>query len=210
MDSFWLEPDRHEFSSTPVEYDQTYDAVLIGWARALDARAQLPEAFSRRTALLAVRIARALGCDQEAIAHVHRGALLHDVGMMHVPDSILRKPGPLSPGEWALVRLHPMFADEILGPITCLRPASVIPRYHHERWDGTGYPYGLRADQIPLPARVFAVANAWATMTVDRPYRRSLAPERALRIITESSGTHFDPQVVAAFLTLLDQRVSTA
>jgi HD-GYP domain-containing protein (c-di-GMP phosphodiesterase class II) len=210
MDYCWLEPERRNSRTMPIREDLASDAVIICWARALDARAQLPEGFTMRTADLAVHLATRIGLAEADIEHLYRGALLHDIGMMHVPDTIVRKPGPLTPGEWALVRLHPTFADEILAPIGVLHAATTVPRYHHERWDGGGYPYGLRGEQIPIAARIFSVVRTWATLTADRPYRRALAPERALEEIASAAGTIFDPDIVASFLPLLDQRVQVA
>jgi HD-GYP domain-containing protein (c-di-GMP phosphodiesterase class II) len=210
MDYARLDHERQDRLTAPFREDLASDAVLLCWARALDARAQLPEDFTRRAADLAVHLAARLGLSDEEIGHLYKGALLHDIGMMHVPDGILRKPGPLTPGERAMIRLHPLFAEEILAPITTLHAAAVVPRYHHERWDGAGYPYGLRGEQIPLAARVFTVVSAWATMTVDRPYRRALAPERALAELKAGAGAAFDPEVVEAFLYHLDRRVHAA
>jgi HD-GYP domain-containing protein (c-di-GMP phosphodiesterase class II) len=206
----WLGSERQDQPTMPICEELASDAVILCWSRALDARAQLPEGFTRRSATLAVHVATRSGLSDEAIADLYRGILLHDIGMMQVPDSILRKPGPLTPGEQALVRLHPIFADEFLTPIGALHAVSAVPRYHHERWDGGGYPYGLRGDQIPIAARIFAVVGTWAAMTADRPYRRALAPERALAELADSAGTAFDPAVVDTFLSLLDQRVQMA
>lgn len=206
MDYGRLDHERQDRLTAPIHENLASDAVILCWARALDARAQLPEGFTRRAADLASLLATRLGLADDEIAHLHRGALLHDIGMMHVPDGILRKPGPLTPGERAMVRLHTLFADEILAPLTALHAAAVVPRYHHERWDGEGYPYGLRGDQIPIAARIFAVAGTWCALTVDRPYRRAFAPECALTTISEAAGTAFDPAVVSCFLPILDQR----
>jgi HD-GYP domain-containing protein (c-di-GMP phosphodiesterase class II) len=210
MDYCWLEPEHPSIPNAPADGDALPNAVLLGWARALDARAQLPEGFSWRVAGLAVQLGAASGLEGEALRLLHTGALLHDIGMMHVPDSIVRKPGPLNPGEWAMIRLHPLFADEVLAPIATLHAVLPIPRYHHERWDGSGYPYELRGEQIPLPARIFTLACAWMTMTVDRPYRRALAPEAALSQIQAGTGTTFDPNVVTNFLALLERQVPAA
>jgi HD-GYP domain-containing protein (c-di-GMP phosphodiesterase class II) len=210
MDYCWLEPERQAHSGTPATHDFLPDAVTLGWARALDARSQLPEGFTGRVAALAVQIGATFELRDKALRHLYTGALLHDIGMMHVPDSIMRKPGPLTPGEWAMIRLHPLFADEILAPIDTLHTVLPIPRYHHERWDGSGYPYELRGEQIPLPARIFTVACAWMTMTVDRPYRRALPPEVALLQIEAATGTAYDPEVVGRLLSLVDRRAHTA
>lgn len=210
MEYPWREPEAQPHQSVPPFSDISSDSVILCWARALDTRAQLPVDFTVREATLAVKLAQSMGLDAAAIAHLRHGALLHDIGMMQVPDAILRKPCALTPGEWAVVRLHPLFADELLAPATALSTAASVARYHHERWDGAGYPHGLRGDHIPLPARIFSVVNAWATMTVDRPYRRALPPERALAEVKAGAGAAFDPEVVASFVSLLDWRAQAA
>ncbi|MFV9505109.1 MAG: HD-GYP domain-containing protein [Oscillochloridaceae bacterium umkhey_bin13] len=202
MDYCWVTSPAAPSLSHDPGLPAPHDLVLLGWAGALDARAQLPQGYSQRLASLAARLARALGLDEAQIADLSRGALLHDLGMIQIPDSVLRKPGPLSAGEWALIRMHPVYAEELLAPIPMLRPATSIPRYHHECWDGSGYPYGLRGRQIPLAARIFAVADAWAAMTTDRPHRRALPPEVARQQLCEASGRQFDPAIVEAFLSL--------
>jgi HD-GYP domain-containing protein (c-di-GMP phosphodiesterase class II) len=140
--------------------------------------------------------------DPEEILHLRRGALLHDIGKMGIPDSILLKPAPLTDEEWEVMRMHPVYAYELLSPISYLRPALDIPHLHHERWDGTGYPLGLKGEEIPLAARVFAVVDVWDAWTSHRPYRDRVSDERAREIIREAAGTHFDPRIVKAFLEL--------
>lgn len=135
--------------------------------------------------------------------HVRRGALLHDIGKLAIPDSILLKPGKLTEEEWAIMRKHPEYAYQMLYPIAYLRPALDIPYWHHERWDGKGYPRGLKGEEIPLSARIFAVVDAWDAMRSDRPYRKALSVEEALAEIEKGAGTQFDPKVVAAFLSLI-------
>lgn len=139
---------------------------------------------------------------EEELVHVRRGALLHDMGKMGIPDAILRKPGPLSEEEWVIMRRHPVYAYEFLSPIPFLRLALDIPYCHHERWDGTGYPRGLVREEIPLAARVFAVVDVWDALRSDRPYRKASPMEEVRQMIREGTGTHFDPRVVDAFLTL--------
>ena len=131
---------------------------------------------------------------------VRRGSLLHDIGKMGIPDSILLKPGKLTDEEWEIMRKHPVYAFEMLSPITYLKPALDIPYCHHEKWDGSGYPRGLKGEQIPLAARIFAVADVYDALTSDRPYRKAWSKEKTLEHIREQSGTHFDPQVVELFL----------
>lgn len=182
---------------------QSYDETIAGWSRALDLRDRETEGHSQRVTEGAVRLGQALGLTAEALIHLRRGALLHDIGKMGIPDSILQKPGPLNEAEWAVMRRHPDIAYDLLSSIAFLRPALDIPHYHHERWDGTGYPAGLRGDEIPLSARVFAVIDVWDALRSDRPYRPAWSEERVREHIAASRGTHFDPRVVDAFLDLL-------
>ena len=186
-----------------AELFQAYDATIEGWSRALDYRDHETEGHSRRVTELTLRLARAFGVGEDDLVHVQRGALLHDIGKMAVPDRVLLKPGPLDAGEWELMRRHPAYAQEMLGPIAFLRPALDIPFCHHEKWDGEGYPRGLAGDDIPLAARLFAVVDVWDALRSDRPYRRAWERDRVLDHIRDLSGTHFDPQVVAAFLDLM-------
>ncbi|MFN3372877.1 MAG: PAS domain S-box protein, partial [Chloroflexus sp.] len=177
-----------------------YDATIEGWARALDLRDHETEGHSRRVTELTMRIARRMGFSDEDLVHIRWGALLHDIGKMGIPDAILNKPGPLDEQEWAIMRTHPALAVELLHPIDFLAPALAIPWCHHEKWDGTGYPRGLRGEEIPLAARIFAVVDVYDALTSDRPYRAAWPPERALAYIREQAGRHFDPQVVEVFL----------
>jgi HD-GYP domain-containing protein (c-di-GMP phosphodiesterase class II) len=135
--------------------------------------------------------------------HIRRGCLLHDIGKMGVPDGILLKPGRLTPHEWQIMEQHPKLAYDMLQPITYLQPALNIPLYHHERWDGSGYPQGLKGEEIPLAARLFAVVDVWDAVLADRPYHQAWPRERALEMIQSEAGHHFDPQVVTAFLQLI-------
>jgi putative nucleotidyltransferase with HDIG domain len=154
---------------------------------------------------MAESLARALGVEGETLLHVRRGALLHDIGKMGVPDAILLKPGPLTEEEWVIMRKHPTYAFEMLSPIAYLKPALDIPYCHHEKWDGTGYPRGLKGEEIPLSARAFAVIDVWDALRSDRPYRPRWAEEEVLEHIHEQTGKHFDPRVVEAFLTVLKE-----
>jgi PAS domain S-box-containing protein len=180
-----------------------YDETIEGWARALDLRDKETEGHSRRVTELTVRLARAFSLPSEVLAHIRRGALLHDIGKMGVPDHILLKPGKLTPEEWAIMQQHPALAYQLLAPITFLRPALDIPYCHHEKWDGSGYPRGLKGDEIPLAARLFAVVDVWDALGSDRPYRAAWPPDQIREHILAGSGTHFDPQVVEAFLQLI-------
>ncbi len=185
------------------ELMEAYDATIEGWGRALDLRDQETEGHSRRVTDLAVRLARTLGFSEAELVPVRRGALLHDIGKMGVPDRILLKTDNLTPTEWRVMRRHPQDAYEMLSPIAFLRPALDIPYCHHEKWDGTGYPRGLRGEEIPLAARLFAVVDVWDALRSDRPYRAAWPEGRVLDHIRSLSGTHFDPEVVAAFLSLM-------
>jgi PAS domain S-box-containing protein/putative nucleotidyltransferase with HDIG domain len=186
-----------------AELQLAYDTTIEGWSRALDLRERETELHSARVAEMTERLARALGMSEAALVHIRRGALLHDIGKMGVPDSILLKPDKLTDEEWAVMRRHPQLARDLLAPVTFLRPALDIPYCHHEKWDGAGYPRGLKGEAIPLAARLFAVADVYDALTSNRPYRPALSKEEAIQYIREQSGRHFDPQAVEAFLKLV-------
>ena len=183
-----------------------YDTTIEGWSHALDLRDKETEGHTQRVTEMTLRLAREFGISGSELMHMRRGALLHDIGKMGIPDRILLKAGPLNEEEWDLMRKHPQYAYEMLAPISYLRPALDIPYAHHEKWDGTGYPRGLRGEGIPLSARIFAVADVWDALTSDRPYRAAWTEERSLEYIQEQSGQHFDPRVVEVFLRLLGNR----
>ena len=176
-----------------------YDTTIEGWSRALDLRDKETQGHSRRVTEMTVALARKFGLSAEEIDHVRRGALLHDIGKMGIPDAVLLKPGPLTAEEWTLMRRHPTFAYDLLRPIAYLRRALDIPYCHHEKWDGSGYPQGLRGDQIPLAARIFAIADVWDALRSDRPYRKGWSDDQVREHIRSLAGTHFDPRVAAAF-----------
>ena len=184
---------------------QAYDATIEGWARALELRDMETEGHSRRVVDMTIELARRLGVEEKHLVHVRQGALLHDIGKMGVPDSILQKKGSLSADEWEVIYQHPVYANKWLAPISYLKPALEIPYCHHERWDGSGYPRGLKGEQIPLAARIFAVVDVWDALRSDRPYRTKWSKEKTRAYILEQSGKHFDPEVVEAFLTMLDR-----
>ncbi|NNJ10964.1 PAS domain S-box protein [Chloroflexales bacterium ZM16-3] len=188
---------------------EAYDATIIGWSQALELRDKETHGHSQRVTDLTVRLSRALGIADEEIEHIRRGALLHDIGKMGVPDSILLKPGPLTDAEWEQMRMHPVYAYDLLHQITFLEPALAIPISHHERWDGKGYPAGISGTKIPLAARIFAVVDVWDALTNDRPYRSAWPPSRARTYIAEHAGIHFDPAVVEVFLAQLDMDSET-
>jgi PAS domain S-box-containing protein/putative nucleotidyltransferase with HDIG domain len=186
-----------------IDLALAYDTTLDGWSRALDLRDRETEGHTRRVAEMTLRLARALGVPDPELIHLRRGALLHDIGKMAIPDNVLLKPGPLTEEEWGIMRQHPLTAYELLSSIAFLRPALDIPHCHHERWDGTGYPRGLRGAQIPFAARIFSVADAFDAMRSNRPYRPAMSDDEARSRIAEQSGKQFDPQVVEAFLRLV-------
>ncbi|MBV1758525.1 MAG: HD domain-containing protein [Dethiosulfatibacter sp.] len=185
---------------TSIDLLRAYDATIEGWAHALDLKDEETEEHSRRVTELTMRIARKMGITEENLVHVRRGALLHDIGKMGIPDSILLKPGKLTDEEWDIMRKHPVYAFEMLAPIDYLRSAMNIPYCHHERWDGSGYPRQLKGDQIPLEARIFAVIDVYDALTSDRPYRKAWTRKKVLEYIQERSGIDFDPKVVEVFM----------
>jgi putative nucleotidyltransferase with HDIG domain len=189
------------------ELSQAYDSTIEGWSHALDMRDKETEGHSRRVTQMTLRLARELGFSDEELVHVRRGALLHDIGKMGIPDSILLKPGKLSEEEWAIMRRHPQMAYDMLAPISYLRPALAIPYCHHEKWDGSGYPRGLKGEEIPLEARLFAIVDVWDALSSDRPYRTAWPEQKVLEHIQAGSGTHFDPKVVALFLRVRQARI---
>jgi putative nucleotidyltransferase with HDIG domain len=181
-----------------------YDATMEGWARALDLRDKETEGHSRRVTDLTLRLARELGVGPKDLVDIRRGALLHDIGKMGVPDAILLKPAPLTPEEWEVMQRHPSLAYELLSPIEYLRPALDIPYAHHERWDGNGYPRGLEGEEIPLSARIFAVADVFDALTSERPYEAARSRAEAVDHIRAEAGSQFDPLVVETFLRVVD------
>ena len=186
-----------------LELTLAYDTTLEGWSRAIDLRNHEPEGHTERVTETSLRLGRAMGMSQEELVHVRRGALLHDVGKMGIPDSILLKPGPLTEREWSAMRRHPIIAYELLSPIEFLRPAIDIPYCHHEKWDGSGYPRALSHEQIPLAARVFSIVDVWDSLRSDRPYRDAWAEERTRAHVWDEAGKHFDPNVVEVFLEVV-------
>jgi putative nucleotidyltransferase with HDIG domain len=182
------------------ELAMAYDATIEGWSRALDLRDRETEGHTRRVTDLTLRLARKIGLSESRLVLIKRGALLHDIGKMGIPDDILHKPDELSEEEQQIMRQHPQLAYDMLEPIAYLRDALNIPYCHHEKWDGSGYPRGLSGTQIPLEARLFAIVDVWDAITTDRPYRRGWPVQRALEYMQEQSGKYFDPQLVEIFL----------
>ncbi len=182
------------------ELSLAYDATIEGWSHALDLRDRETEGHSQRVTEMTMELARAFDLSKHELVQVRRGALLHDIGKMGIPDAILLKPGPLTTEEWALMRKHPTFAYEMLAPIQYLRPALDIPYCHHEKWDGTGYPRGLKGEEIPLAARLFAVVDVWDALCSERPYRAAWPEEKVREHIQSLSGIHFEQRIVKTFL----------
>ena len=181
------------------ELGLAYDATIEGWSHALDLRDKETEGHTQRVTEMTLILGRSFGLSEADMVQVRWGALLHDIGKMGVPDAILLKPGPLTDKEWVVMKKHPTFAYEMLSPIQYLKAALDIPYCHHEKWDGTGYPRGLKGEQIPLAARIFAVVDVWDALTSDRPYRKAWSEEKTRQHIQAGAGTHFDPQVVKTF-----------
>ncbi len=184
-----------------AELSLAYDETIEGWSRALDLRDRETEGHTQRVTEITLRLALELGIKEEDMIHVRRGALLHDIGKMGIPDTILFKPGPLDEHEWKVMYQHPRYAYEMLSPIAYLNQALDIPYYHHEKWDGSGYPLGLKGKQIPLAARIFAVADVYDALTSNRPYRNAWPHNNAVNYIRDESGKHFDPVVVDTFFS---------
>ena len=185
------------------DLQDAYDRTIEGWVVALDLRDRETEGHTQRVTQLAIHLARELGCSEEELVHIRRGALLHDMGKMGIPDEILQKPGPLTAEEWVIMRKHPLYAYQMLSPIRYLNQALIIPYYHHERWDGSGYPHGLKGDEIPLFARLFAVVDVWDALSSDRPYRKRLPPKEVVQYLEQEAGRLFDPEIVKRFLPLI-------
>jgi len=185
------------------ELSKAYDTTLEGWAKALELRDKETEGHSRRVTELTLELARQMGVPGTELIHIHRGILLHDIGKMGVPDQILKKTGPLGEEEWVEMRKHPQYAYDLIHPITYLRPALDIPYCHHERWDGSGYPRGLKGKNIPLAARIFAVVDVWDALINDRPYRKAWTEEQTLGYIKEQSGILFGPQIIEKFFEII-------
>jgi len=193
-----------DLQSSNLELALAYDATIQGWSHALDLKDKETEGHTLRVTEMTIGIAGLAGLGEKEIMSIRRGALLHDIGKMGVPDHILNKTGKLTAKEWDIIRQHPQYAYDMLRPIEFLRPALDIPHYHHEKWDGTGYPHGLQNLQIPYAARLFAVADVWDALTSDRVYRKAWSKKKVFAHIKEQSGKHFDPQAVELFLKYMD------
>jgi len=195
-----------DLQKTTLSLKQAYDATIEGWAQALELRDMETEGHSRRVVVTTIAVAEKLGVKGDELGHIRRGALLHDIGKMGVPDSVLQKAGKLTDDEWEIMRLHPIHAYQWLSSIEYLRPALDIPYCHHEKWDGTGYPRGLQGEQIPLAARIFAIVDVWDALCSNRPYRKAWSRAKVMAYIQEQSGKYFDPKVVATFLEYIEDQ----
>jgi putative nucleotidyltransferase with HDIG domain len=195
----------NDLQRSNTELILAYDATIEGWSRALDLRDKETEGHTQRVTNMTVQLAQSIGLNEADIVHIRRGALLHDIGKMGIPDNILLKSEPLTEEEWAIMRRHPTYALELLSPIAFLAPALHIPYCHHEEWDGSGYPRGLKGEQIPLAARLFAIVDVWDALRSDRPYRPAWSEEKVKWHILNQVGKHFDPQVADAFLDLTNK-----
>lgn len=182
---------------------ESYDSTLEGWSKALEYRNEETKGHTDRVTELMLKSAKGLGIEESQLEHIRRGALLHDIGKMAIPDVILNKPHSLTKQEEEIMKMHPVYACEMLKEIEFLRPAITIPYCHHEHWDGSGYPRGLKGEQIPLEARIFALVDAWDAITTDRPYRRAMVKEEAVQTIRDEIGTHFDPGIAEKFLEVV-------
>ncbi|MFO7667731.1 MAG: PAS domain S-box protein [Desulfobacterales bacterium] len=194
-----------DLQKSNIDLLQAYDSTLEGWSKALDLRDKETEGHSQRVTDMTLRLARKMGIRDSELVHVRRGALLHDIGKMGIPDQILLKPCTLNDEEWEIMRKHPLFAYELLSSISYLKPALEIPYSHHEKWDGTGYPNGLKGEYIPFAARIFSIVDVWDALCSDRPYRPAWPEEKVREHIMEQAGKHFDPKVVEVFLELLSE-----
>lgn len=194
---------RTETQRALLQTERAYDMTIQGWVRALDLRDHETEGHSVRVAQMTIHLAKAAGIEGDLLTHIWRGALLHDIGKLGVPDSILKKPGALTIEERRIMEKHPMHAHEMLYPIEYLRPALPIPVYHHEKYDGTGYPFKIGGEAIPHEARLFAVVDVWDALSFNGPYRKALPQETVRGHLVSQRGTHFDPDAVDTFLMLL-------
>jgi putative nucleotidyltransferase with HDIG domain len=204
----WIVMDIIEGTISKLVYGEhqvtkAYDLTLEGWSRALEMRDKETRGHSRRVTLLTMKIGEQMGISSDDLYHFRRGALLHDIGKMAIPDVILHKPGSLDDEEWDVIRKHPDYAYEMLKDIEFLEPALEIPLYHHEQWDGRGYPNGLSGEEIPLSARIFSVVDNWDALNSNRPYRSAWKQEDVVTYISEESGKKFDPNIVSVFLAII-------
>ncbi|MFN8414213.1 MAG: HD domain-containing phosphohydrolase [Anaerolineales bacterium] len=195
---------RHKQRSN-FEITLAYDKAVEGWSRALYLRDQETEDHTRRVTDMTLRLAIRMGISDTELVHIRRGSIMHDIGKVAIPDHILFKPAALTSEEWKIMQRHPTIAMEILAPISYLTPALAIPWSHHEKWDGSGYPQGLSGEEIPLAARLFALADVYDALTSDRPYRQAWSSQDAVSYLHENIGTHFDPQIAPTFIEMITE-----
>src|SRR6266511_2512398 len=198
-----MEKHLERVKESEAELRKNYDLTLGAWAKVLEYRDKETEGHSRRLVELSARLAQALGLSMEEIGHLRRGALLHDIGKMAIPDEILLKPGELNDAERKLLQQHPVYAKQMLAQVAFLQPCVEVAYSHHERWDGLGYPEGLKGEEIPLSARIFAVVDQWDALTSDRPYRKAWTRETVIAYLQENTGKIYDPEIVSVFLTII-------
>ncbi len=196
----------NDMQRTFIELTVAYDAAIEGWARVLQMRNHEPEALGQTLQSLTLEMARKMDIPEADIAHIYRGVLLHDIGKLDIDDKILFKSGKLTDEEWDVVRHHPAYAYDFLQSVAYLRPAMSIPYCHHERWDGSGYPRGLKGNEIPLEARIFSVVNVWTVLQYERPYRPAWGREYATAYVMEQAGKEFDPAIVEVFMKLIAEQ----
>jgi HD-GYP domain-containing protein (c-di-GMP phosphodiesterase class II) len=193
-----------ELQKSNIELSLAYDATIEGLTRALDLRDKETEEHTRRVSDTTVKLAVYLGVSDTNLIHIRRGAILHDIGKVAIPDRILLKPGPLAEDEWQIMRRHPGIAVDLLSSISYLAQALEIPHWHHEKWDGTGYPDHLRGEMIPFSARLFALVDVYDALTSNRPYRSAWSKQKTLQYIESQSGKHFDPAIVPKFVDYMN------
>ena len=193
---------EEEATRVRADLDTAYEATLEGWSRALELRERETAGHSQRVVQYTLALAKTMGFDDDACVHIRRGALLHDIGKIGIPDSILLKSDQLTPEEWEIIRQHPVYARNLLEEIPYLKPALVIPYLHHERWNGSGYPLHLVGTDIPIEARIFAVVDAWDALMWDRPYRKGWPEKDVHEYLASQAGILFDPDVVRIFISM--------
>ena len=188
---------------TNTELSLAYDSAIEVWSQALEISGRENREHTRRVLNLTMQLAQQMGIGDHDLLHMHRGVLLHDIGIYGIPEAILLKSGPLTDSEWIIIHDHPKMAVQMLKSIPYLSPALDIPYHHHERWDGSGYPDGLQGERIPLPARIFAVVDVYDALVSSRPYRPAWTHQEAVKYIRSQSGILFDPKVVSSFLDMI-------
>jgi HD-GYP domain-containing protein (c-di-GMP phosphodiesterase class II) len=184
---------------------ESLEETIVGWGRTLEKRDMETHGHTQRVTEITVAMAKKLGFTDDQLVQIRRGAALHDLGKIGIPDRILLKPAPLDEEEWEIMRKHPTYAYEMISSIFFLLPASIIPLYHHERWDGSGYPQGLKGEEIPLEARIFAIVDVWDALSSDRPYRKAWKRDKIIQYIRQNAGVLFDPSIVEIFLETIEQ-----